>query len=98
MGVPWPGEQVYVHFAALGLLAAMVPWACCIACHRRAVFPLAYVFLLEQASYLNQYYLLLSVELTTFACGARVFNPAIRRGDCVPVVPAGRWRCERNPS
>ncbi len=58
----WPGDGLYWHFAAMALLSAMVAigWL-----YRIAIVALTlafgYVFLLDQASYLNQYYLLLSV-------------------------------------
>ncbi|MEO6462370.1 MAG: HTTM domain-containing protein, partial [Candidatus Eisenbacteria bacterium] len=56
---PWPGIGMYLHFAALGLLAVGIA----LGWHYRlcaALFALGfiYVFLLEQAVYLNHFYML----------------------------------------
>jgi len=55
---PWPGIGIYVHFAALALLAAFVA----LGLFYRVAAPLlalafTYVFLLDQARYLNHFYL-----------------------------------------
>ena len=56
----WPGDGLYWHFAVMGLLAAMVAAGLL---YRLAIVGFflcfAFVFLLEQAAYLNQYYLVL---------------------------------------
>jgi hypothetical protein len=56
----WPGDGLYWHFAVMGILAAMVAAGLL---YRLAILGFvvcfAYVFLLEQAAYLNQYYLVL---------------------------------------
>jgi hypothetical protein len=61
---PWPHGGLYLHFAAMGLLAVMVTLGLR---YRLAIVGLflgfAYVFLLDQARYLNQYYLALCVAL-----------------------------------
>jgi hypothetical protein len=54
---PWPGRGMYVHFAVLGVLAACIM----VGLFYRIAAPLffvafAYVFLLEQARYLNHFY------------------------------------------
>ncbi len=61
---PWPGNGMYWHFAALAASAL------CIACGlftRAACFAFglgfAYVFLLEQARYMNHFYLIILVSL-----------------------------------
>jgi vitamin K-dependent gamma-carboxylase len=61
---PWPGDGLYWHFGLMGLLAAMVALGLF---YRIAIvgllFAFGYVFLLEQANYLNHYYLLLTLAL-----------------------------------
>jgi vitamin K-dependent gamma-carboxylase len=54
---PWPGDGMYWHFAALGVLAACIM----LGLFYRIATPLfflgfTYVFLLEQARYLNHFY------------------------------------------
>jgi len=55
---PWPGQWMYVHFLVLGVLAACIALG---ACYRLAAglffLGFSYVFLLEQARYLNHLYL-----------------------------------------
>ena len=55
---PWPGDGMYWHFVGLGLLATMVTFGLF---YRVAsillFFAFSYVFLLEQARYLNHFYL-----------------------------------------
>ena len=55
---PWPGPWMYVHFVILGVLAACIALG---ACYRLATalffLGFSYVFLLEQARYLNHLYL-----------------------------------------
>lgn len=61
---PWPGDGMYVHFAALGILAVCIMlglfyrWAA-------ALFFLgfAHVFLIDQAYYLNHFYLIVLLSL-----------------------------------
>ena len=57
---PWPGNGMYWHFAGLGILAAMMAVGLF---YRQAAIlfclGFAYVFLLEQAYYLNHFYLVL---------------------------------------
>lgn len=91
--IPWPGAALYWHFGALLMLATMVVLG---VLYRAAIvglfFLFAYVFLLEQASYLNQYYLLLSVALLlSFIPADHAYSiRALRKGKTIaPVVP--RW-------
>ena len=78
---PWPGDGMYVHFAVLGLAAAGV---CLGLCYRAsaALFFLAftYVFLLDQARYLNHFYLIsLIAFLLVFLPVGRAFSLDARR-------------------
>lgn len=59
---PWPGEGLHWHFMALGVLAAMIA----LGLFYRLAMPLfllgfTYVFLLDQARYLNHFYLVILV-------------------------------------
>ena len=90
---PWPHGGLYLHFAAMGLLAVMVTLGLR---YRLAIVGLflgfAYVFLLDQARYLNQYYLALCVALILcFLPAERAFSLDARRArpSVSPVVP--RW-------
>ena len=73
---PWPGDWMYWHFAALGVLAA------CIALGflYRIAAPLfflgfSYVFLLEQARYLNHFYFVMLISfLLIFVPAHRAFS------------------------
>ncbi len=55
---PWPGDGMYWHYAALAVLSALVTVGLF---HRAAIVllcvGLAHLFLIEQARYLNHYYL-----------------------------------------
>lgn len=88
---PWPGIGMYLHFFALGILAAMIA----LGLRYRLAAALfcvgfAYVFVLEKAEYLNHFYLvgLLSFWLV-FVPAQRLcsldarFRPELRR-DYVP--------------
>ena len=88
---PWPGAGLYAHFAVTGLCAAMVALGLY---YRIAIVGLflgfAYAFLLDQASYLNQYYLALCVALILCLLPAeRAFSLDARRTRVAPVAP--RW-------
>ena len=93
---PWPGNLMYVHFLALGILAAFIIlglW------YRVSAvlffFGFTHVFLIDQANYLNHFYLVAWVSLLM------IFVPAhrsasldvIRRPELrVATVPAWhRW-------
>jgi vitamin K-dependent gamma-carboxylase-like protein len=88
---PWPSAGLYAHFAVTGLFAVMVALGLY---YRVAIVGLflcfAYVFLLDQASYLNQYYLALCVALVLcFLPAERACSLDARRTRVVPVAP--RW-------
>jgi hypothetical protein len=88
---PWPGDWMYVHFVGLGVLATLIViglW------YRVAMvlffFAFTYVFLLDQARYLNHFYLIsLFSFLMIFIPANRAFsldallNPRIQ-SDTVP--------------
>ena len=73
---PWPGQWMYIHFAILGLLAACIAVG---ACYRvaTALFCLgfSYVFLLEQARYLNHLYLVCLLSFLLCVVAALAFLP-----------------------
>lgn len=87
-GLEWvrllPGDWLHIHFGAIALLAIMVALG---VFYRLAIVGLTlsfgYVFLLEQALYLNQYYLLLTISfLLCFMPAERGFSlDTIRRRD-----------------
>ncbi|MEO1402266.1 MAG: HTTM domain-containing protein [Cyanobacteria bacterium J06635_1] len=70
---PWPGTFMYWHFAALGVLAVFILVGFC---YRASAIlfclGFTYVFLLEQAHYLNHFYLISLISLLM------VFLPAHR--------------------
>lgn len=90
---PWPHDGLYLHFAGMALLAAMVTLGLRYRFAIAALFvAFTYVFLLDQASYLNQYYLALCVALVLCVLPAeRAFSLDARlaRASISPVVP--RW-------
>ncbi len=56
---PWPGAGMYVHFVALGVLAAAVMIGLFYrVCATLLAVGFTYVFLLEKANYLNHFYLI----------------------------------------
>jgi vitamin K-dependent gamma-carboxylase-like protein len=70
---PWPGDGMYVHFAVLGLAAAGVMLGLFYRLSASLFFLcFTYVFLLDQARYLNHFYL---VSLVAFLL---IFLPAHR--------------------
>jgi hypothetical protein len=88
---PWPGPGMYVHFAALGLLALgiAIGWRSR-ACALLFGFGFTYVHLIDKTNYLNHYYL---ISLLAFLLAALpVHRPATvegwrrpaRRRDVVP--------------
>jgi len=90
---PWPHDGLYLHFAGMGLLAAMVALGLRYRLTIAGLFlAFTYVFLLDEASYLNQYYLALCVALLLcFLPAERAFSLDARsaRPSIAPVVP--RW-------
>lgn len=70
---PWPGNWMYVHFAALGVFAACIALGFWYRVAAVCFFlGFTYVFLLEQARYLNHFYLM---GLVSFVL---IFVPAHR--------------------
>lgn len=60
---PWPGEGMYWHFLGLGLLALLVTFGLFYRVAAALFFVgFSYVFLLEQARYLNHFYLVCLVS------------------------------------
>lgn len=84
---PWPGDGMYLHFIVMGVLAALIA----LGLAYRLVMPLfflafTYVFLLDQANYLNHFYLisLISLLMCFIPANARLsidalVRPGIRR-------------------
>jgi vitamin K-dependent gamma-carboxylase len=70
---PWPGMGMYWHFAALGLLAALIALGLFYRLAAVLFFlGFTYVFLLDQARHLNHFYLVCLVSfLICFVDGAR---------------------------
>ena len=61
---PWPGDWMYWHFLALGVLAACIALGFLYRLAAALFFLVfAYVFLLDQANYLNHYYLIVLISL-----------------------------------
>lgn len=89
---PWPGQWMYVHFAALGFLALLFAAGL----FYRVAAPLlflayTYVFLLEESVYMNHYYLIiLLLFVFIFAPAERAYSlDRLRAPASPPVVP--RW-------
>jgi hypothetical protein len=89
---PWPGDGMYVHFAALAALSVFVMVGCL---HRLSVLLLflgfGFVFLLEKAVYLNHYYLM------CLLCLLFVFLPA-HRAWSIDVLLRPRIKSETVPA
>ena len=73
---PWPGAGMYFHFAGLGLLSLMIMLGVCYRISTSLFFiGFTYVFLLEQARYLNHFYFICLVSfLLIFIPAHRVFS------------------------
>jgi len=83
---PWPDAGMYVHFVALGVLAACILLGFCYRVATVLFFlGFAYVFLLDQTHYLNHFYL---IVLLAFLL---VFVPADRAGS----LDARLWPARR---
>jgi vitamin K-dependent gamma-carboxylase len=88
---PWPGNGMYWHFAALGALAVCIM----LGLAYRIVMPLfflgfTYVFLVEQARYLNHFYLIaLLAFLMSIVPAHRVWSidAWLAKGHWKPTVP-----------
>ena len=88
---PWPGNGLYWHFAILLLLAAMVALGVLYRFTIAGLFlGFAYVFFLDQAQYLNHYYLLLSLAfILIFLPADREYSLRLTGQSPPPRVP--RW-------
>ncbi|MDY7230204.1 HTTM domain-containing protein [Hyalangium rubrum] len=90
---PWPGLGMYVHFAVLGVLAAMLT----VGLFYRVAAPLfwlgfSYVFLLDPANYLNHLYLVcLLAFLLIWVPAGRAFSLDTRLGLARPSSTAPTW-------
>ena len=90
---PWPGEGMYWHFLGLGLLAALITFGLFYRVAAALFFVgFSYVFLLEQARYLNHFYL---VCLVSFLMAVIPANRAAaldaRFGLCRPSDTVPAW-------
>jgi len=83
---PWPGDGMYYHFAALGVLAACITIGLAYRISTVLFFlGFTYVFLLEQARYLNHFYFVCLISFLmmfipahrAFSIDARLF-PSVR--------------------
>jgi len=82
---PWPGDGMYFHFAALGLLGIFVAFGLFYRVSAVLFFMgFTYVFLLDQSLYLNHFYLVCLVSLLM------IFIPAHRAFSL-----DARWRIAR---
>ncbi len=72
---PWPGAGMYLHVGLLGVLAAYVALGCCYRASAILLFlGTTFCFLLDQALYLNHFYLLCLVSfLLIFVPANRAF-------------------------
>jgi vitamin K-dependent gamma-carboxylase len=88
---PWPGNGMFLHFYVLGGLAVALTLGLCYRA-AAALFFLAftYVFLLEQARYLNHFYLIALFSFLLIAVPAhRIWSlDAVRRPAPTPTIPA----------
>ncbi len=86
---PWPGAGMFVHFYVMGILAVMVG----IGAFYRLTAPLlflafSYVFLLDQARYLNHFYLICLLAFVLSIVPAHTAWSVDTRGDSTRTVPA----------
>jgi vitamin K-dependent gamma-carboxylase len=79
---PWPGDGMYYHFWALGILAVLIAAGCLYRVAAVLFFlGFTYIFLLDQATYLNHFYL---ISLVSFLM---IFLPL----NCAGSVDAWLW-------
>jgi len=90
---PWPGAGMYIHWTALGLLAALIA----LGCFYRVAMALfcagfTYVFLLEESRYLNHFYFICLVSLVmVFVPAHRAFSVDARRRPEIRSDTAPAW-------
>lgn len=89
----WPGDGLYWHFGATGLFAALVAVGFLSRIAAVGFFVcFAYVFLLEQANYLNHYYLVLCVAfILCFLPAQRGWSVDARLGLSSGPAVVPRW-------
>jgi vitamin K-dependent gamma-carboxylase len=90
---PWPGDGMFIHFYVMGVLAAFITVGFLYRLSA-ALFFLAftYVFLLEQAQYLNHFYF---VSLVSFLM---IFVPAHRALSVDGWIRGPAWRSQTAPA
>jgi hypothetical protein len=87
---PWPGDGMYWHFYALGFLALCILFGFWYRLSAALFFlGFTYVFLLDQAQYLNHFYLISLISfLMIFLPAHRAFSIDALRGARSEVAPA----------
>jgi hypothetical protein len=89
---PWPGNGMYWHFAALGVLAVLIAAGLLYRVAMALFFAgFVYIFLIDQARYLNHFYLVaLMAFLMVLAPAARVWSvdALLARGRRQAQIPA----------
>ena len=93
---PWPGNGMYLHFAALGVLATLITVGLWYRFSMALFFlGFTYVFLLDQVQYLNHFYLIsLFALVMIFVPANRAFsldslmNPSLRSDTTPFLAPA----------
>lgn len=90
---PWPGDGMYWHFLALGLLALFIIHGLFYRAAATLFFlGFTYVFLLEQARYLNHFYLVCLVSLLMAVVPAhRSVSLDAKLGFCRPSDTVPAW-------
>lgn len=90
---PWPGDGMYWHFLALGCLALCIASGLFYRVAAALFFVgFSYVFLLEQARYLNHFYLVCLVSLLMAVVPAhRSASLDVRLGLCQPANTVPAW-------
>lgn len=90
---PWPGIGMYLHFGALGVLAVCIGLGLWYRASAVLFFlDFTYVFLLEQANYLNHFYLIALVSfLMIFLPAHRACSLDVRRRPALCARTAPAW-------
>ena len=90
---PWPGNGMYWHFGAMGLLAGCIALGLFYRVATTLFFlAFTYVFLLDQAKYLNHFYLICWVSLLmVFIPAHRAFSLDALRKPSLYSTTAPRW-------
>ena len=90
---PWPGNGMYIHFQALGVLALCMTLGFYYRIAAALFFVgFTYVFLLEESRYLNHFYLICLLSfLMIFVPAERVFSLDARRKPALRSDTAPGW-------